>query len=599
MGFHLAREIPRGSSSKVTTFILLLAALWAAPSVAGLPIDFEQPYYVHPGMQVWDFCLEQSGDLYHLFYHAVPTASPHPGQADHIWHAVSDDLVHWSAPVVALSVSDAVHEATAVWAPHIAHDPDTGLWWMAYTGVDESYNQRLCLAWSPDLATWNKLNGNPVVEPDTALFNYFAAGTWSSCRDPFLYRQDGLWHLLATAEVPGDSGGSMGAVAHTSSSDLSTWSTTDVYLVNDRIDPEPVPESCSYCVFQGQHHLFYSEGGGFGVRHVQTVDPDQWSLATCALIGVGIAPEIDTFDGGAHHVISRLGQFRDHPDSTTAQFVAHFDTLQFDGGDHPTIRVTPPLQREFAAYGGDCCCGNPCLGDNPARRGEDPVRLEGNGYFGSAEMFQGPFGAGAASYGCGEAAEGYLNSHAFEVDAPFISLLVGGTDDPAHCFVALMDAQADTVLRRASGDGPDPMTRKWWDVSDLVGREVYVRIEDSAIDGHINVDDIVASNSGPSTAAPATTPAALIDLGPRPNPFNPSTTLRFRLTRATTCCAHVHDLRGRRVWTSGDVRGRVGTNAIEWSGIAIDGRRVPGGVYVYRITAEPDAVVSGKVTLVP
>ena len=86
----------------------------------------------------------------------------------------------------------------AIWAPEIFRDEAGDRWVLAYTGVDSLFNQRICLAFSDDLDQWTKSPGNPVVEPDPALYVWDPAGTWSDFRDPYIYREGDQWHLLVT-----------------------------------------------------------------------------------------------------------------------------------------------------------------------------------------------------------------------------------------------------------------------------------------------------------------------------------------------------------------------------------------------------------------
>ena len=579
------------------TVIVLAVSL--SPATALEHIDFEQPYYVHPGRQVWDFCLIEHEGLYNIFYHAIPLDIPFPHAADHIWRATSPDLVHWSEPQIVLSVTGNWYESEAVWAPHVVHNPNSGLWFMAYTGVDELLNQRICLAWSNDLVHWGRVTGNPLIEPDPALFHYNPIETWSICRDPYLYQADGLWHMLATTQAAGTPPYA-GSLLHATSTNFINWSDGDVFLVNDGDTPDRVLESSTYLERDGVHHLFYHESGLHGVKHMFSSSIDTWTMANSDLISVGIAPEVDTFDDGDNYVISRLGQFLVHPDSTDVYFVAHFDTLLFPvGADHPTVYTPHPLEREFAAYTGLSTWGNPCLGDNPARRGEPPVGLVGNSYFGSSEFFQGPLGYGAASNQLGDVAEAHLESYPFVIEGRSMSLLIGGTERPDLCYVALMDAQEDTVLRRAHATGNATMEREYWDIEDLQGLEVYILVVDADTSGHLNVDDIIESaEESPVAVPPVAVTSGLIDLGPRPNPFNPRAELRFSLARDARFRARVHDLRGRVVWDSGTRTGSAGVNSVVWEGRSRDGTRAPGGVYVYRIEVGGMAV-SGKVTLLP
>jgi hypothetical protein len=575
--------------------IFLLAA--AMPARALVRIDFEPPYFVHPDMQVWDFCLVPTDSLYNIFYHAIPESDPQPRAADHIWRATSPDLVHWSEPAIALSVTGEWYESEAVWAPDVIKNPLSDLWFMAYTGVDAQMNQRICMAWSSDLANWGRVVGNPQIDPDPGLFRYVPANGWAICRDPYLFLRGGVWHLLATAQA--NQAGYPGVLLHSTSGDLFHWLEPDIFLVNDGAQPDQVLESSTYLEREGTHHLFFHQSSVPGVQHVYSDSFDAWTMANRQSIGLGIGPEVDTFDDGLSYIISRLGQFRDHPDSSDVHFVAHFGSLEFDTGDnHPDIVPTSALAREFAVFTGEAVYGNPVLGDNPTRRGDPPVGLVGNGYFGSAEFFQGPLGYGIGGGLLGDEAQAHLESHPFVIEGNSMSLLIGGTAS-ADCYVALMDAEADTILRQSFAEDNATMDRDYWDVQYLQGREAYILVVDADEAGHLNVDDIVESfDQSPLAVRPAAVPQALRDLGPRPNPFNPRTELRFALSVDAPFRARVHDLRGRLIWDSGPRPGRAGINVLRWDGRGLAGERAPGGVYVYRVEALGRRV-SGKVTLLP
>ena len=340
---------------------------------------------------------------------------------------------------------------------------------MAYTGVDALMNQRICMAWSNNLVNWGPVLGNPQVEPDPALFRYVTAEGWAVCRDPYLYRADDLWHLLATAQSAAP--GNPGALLHATSADLFSWGEPELFMVNDGAYPDRVLESSTYLERDGTHHLFFHESGLLGIRHLFSASPDAWTMANGENIGQGVAPEIDTFDGGQTYVISRLGQYQDRPGADVVHFVARFDTLVFEPGqDHPDIQVTSALAREFALYTGDSVYGNPVLGDNPARRGETSVGLVGNGYFGSAEFFQGPLAYGIGGGMLGDDAVARLESHPFVIEGNSMSLLIGGTASP-DLYVALMDAEADTILRQSFAEDNATMERDYWDIQYLQGLE--------------------------------------------------------------------------------------------------------------------------------
>ena len=71
-----------------------------------------------------------------------------------------------------------------------------------------------------------------------------------------------------------------------------------------------------------------------------------------------------------------------------------------------------------------------------------------------------------------------------------------------------------------------------------------------------------------------------------PNPFNPSTTIRFDLAAPTEVRLDVYDVYGRQVSTLVDERRPAGTHTATWDGRSQSGDRAASGVYFYRLTAE-------------
>lgn len=589
-----------GPGRRLAFLLVALASCWPHLASALLSIDFEQPFYVHPGWQVWDFCVIEDQGTYHIFYLAVPESNPFPHASDIIWHATSADLRRWSDPEPAVTVSEEVYETRAVWAPDVVWDDASSRWWMAYTAVDELNNQRICMAWSENLFDWFKSTANPVFEPSGPHFQYNPTYGWAECRDPFLYRQDGLWHMLASAITSEEPQG-RGAILHTTSTDLKDWSAPEVFMVNDGETPWNALESSQYHQVTGGHHLFFHEYSSQGVTHLGGLESGDWTFADRITIDMGIAPEVDSFDGGQNWLLSRSAPYQ-VPINPVVSVAIRIDTLVFRQQDvEPSVIRDDPWVRDFAAYSGSMCLGNPCFGDNPAARGETPAGVVGNGYLGTREYYRGPLSnRGASGVMLGNTATGFLLSHDFVIEGGSIEFLIGGSDRPEECFIALMDAEMDTVLMRTTGPGAETMVPHRWDVAALQGRTVYLRIEDSAYDAYLNIDEIHESHEV-ITAVEEHPPAVvgLVDGGAMPNPFNPSTRLNYRLATASEVTVSVHDLRGRRLWRSGQLAGRAGENHVDWTGVDDQGRRVPGGVYVYRIVTEAGDAVAGKVTLVP
>jgi len=70
-----------------------------------------------------------------------------------------------------------------------------------------------------------------------------------------------------------------------------------------------------------------------------------------------------------------------------------------------------------------------------------------------------------------------------------------------------------------------------------------------------------------------------------PNPFNPSTTISFTMSRQENARLTVFDGHGRRVATLFDGAAVAGRNTVVWDGRDDGGRRVGSGLYFYRLVA--------------
>ncbi|MGB2869504.1 MAG: FlgD immunoglobulin-like domain containing protein [Bacteroidota bacterium] len=70
-----------------------------------------------------------------------------------------------------------------------------------------------------------------------------------------------------------------------------------------------------------------------------------------------------------------------------------------------------------------------------------------------------------------------------------------------------------------------------------------------------------------------------------PNPFNPSTVIRYDLPRASRLAIKIYSLLGQTIVTLLDDVVEPGRHSVTWTGRSDDGRPVPTGVYFYRIEA--------------
>jgi predicted MPP superfamily phosphohydrolase len=82
----------------------------------------------------------------------------------------------------------------------------------------------------------------------------------------------------------------------------------------------------------------------------------------------------------------------------------------------------------------------------------------------------------------------------------------------------------------------------------------------------------------------------------QPNPFNPSTELKYHLPQDGPARLSIYDMRGREVAVLVDEVVRAGENTTRWSGQDKEGRHVPSGVYLVRLVI-PGEETTRKITL--
>ncbi|HET6347725.1 MAG TPA: T9SS type A sorting domain-containing protein [Candidatus Krumholzibacteria bacterium] len=91
--------------------------------------------------------------------------------------------------------------------------------------------------------------------------------------------------------------------------------------------------------------------------------------------------------------------------------------------------------------------------------------------------------------------------------------------------------------------------------------------------------------ANPPTVVPTTTPAQFALFPAFPNPFNPSTTIRYSIGRAADVSLVVYDVAGRQVRVLVDQHRSPGTYESPWDGRDSRGNPVASGVYFYRLHA--------------
>jgi len=182
---------------------------------------------------VWDFWIAKDGDDFHIFFLQADKSLKDPDLRHwnaSVGHAVSTDLENWKVLPDALKPSETMDapDSLSTWTGSVIKNGS--VWYMFYTGtskVEDGLIQRVCLAKSSDLISWEKVGGNPVLEVDTQYYDTLNLEDWKdeSWRDPWLYYDEdkALYHMLVTSRTNQGPADGRGAIGHAISSNLSDW----------------------------------------------------------------------------------------------------------------------------------------------------------------------------------------------------------------------------------------------------------------------------------------------------------------------------------------------------------------------------------------
>lgn len=182
---------------------------------------------------VWDFWLAPrlgADELFHCYFLQAPRSLP-DAEMRHdrarIGHATSPNLVDWEyhGTILPLGEPGAWDDATQ-WTGSVTRH--AGKNYLFYTGrsTAESGNvQRIGIAMSDDLFTWEKLPQNPVMQAVPPWYEAPAddGGKRSDCRDPWILRYDDRWLMYYTASAAGQPSDRYGVVGIALSDDLISW----------------------------------------------------------------------------------------------------------------------------------------------------------------------------------------------------------------------------------------------------------------------------------------------------------------------------------------------------------------------------------------
>ena len=147
---------------------------------------------------------------------------------DIIGHAVSEDgLTFVTAPAALYTSSPGACDDDMIWTMHTVCNPTNNVYHMYYTAcslAEHGLIQRVALATSTDFIHWQKYRGNPVCVAAPPYYNYTLKLLGHvSFRDPFVFIEDGVWHMLVCATTAKGDRLRGGCVAHATSRDGFKW----------------------------------------------------------------------------------------------------------------------------------------------------------------------------------------------------------------------------------------------------------------------------------------------------------------------------------------------------------------------------------------
>lgn len=229
--------------------------------------DWLKVGYAPKGFYLKDHCLIKAGGLYHLFHIAgTPDVSCClPGNELWIGHATTADFLQWQTHEPCLYVRPGCWDGGHVIAPFVvAHE---GRYWMLYAGCTVDNTQRIGLAVSDDLFTWERVGDRPMIRPEEYGWAFCPTRGGASCRDPHLLRVDDQFLLYYTAITKQG----RACVALATSRNLVDWQDCGPCYSAQDLTP---CESSNVQEMGGRYYLFF---GGHVEHWAYVVSDTPWS----------------------------------------------------------------------------------------------------------------------------------------------------------------------------------------------------------------------------------------------------------------------------------------------------------------------------------
>lgn len=252
----------------------LLLALLAVPGLA------HGAWMVPPPPdRAKDFSIIKRDGWYHVFYIRHDMSVPFDSTERDLGHAISQDFYNWTQLPPVLPVRPDHWDNARIWAPDI-HEID-GVYYMIYTGVTDvpgeyAFHQRIGLATSTDLMTWNRLD-DPVFACAQIPWSFCDSlqYTGGELRDASVMPdpQGSGWIMHYTA-APASSPGTYVAGTAYSAGDLAQWSSgPPLWITHSSWSGSAKVESPHVFAHDGLYYLVYTADGNQPLRLMTGPDP--------------------------------------------------------------------------------------------------------------------------------------------------------------------------------------------------------------------------------------------------------------------------------------------------------------------------------------
>ena len=171
------------------------------------------------------------------------------GLGGHQWaQSSTTDLISWDHHPLAIPITES-WEGSICTGSTFHH---AGMYYGIYATRRPDRSQHLSLAVSKDGVHFTKIQPNPYLSPPDGYSHLHY-------RDPFVFKDDqGVFHLLVTAELKDHDLGMGGCLAHLISDDLKNWDLTSPFIIPGT---NHIPECPDYFKWNNWYYLVFGLGG--------------------------------------------------------------------------------------------------------------------------------------------------------------------------------------------------------------------------------------------------------------------------------------------------------------------------------------------------